>query len=654
MSIDASELNLEAEGSSRFRNLQGFPKVLRITIGILVPISGLMYVLNVPYYLTGISVFPQQFLGVLLSFILVYVYLMLPASPKLVHNPKVPWYDWLLIVASLCGGFYVTIFYPTLLMTMGVINTQALLFGGAMIIAILEATRRLTGWPLLIIIVVFALYGRYGHLMPGFFATKPTSWPRLVNQLYLGTNFVFGTALQTAGAVVFAFVLFGQFLFGTGGAKFLLDLAQASMGKYRGGPAKIAVVASGLMGTLSGSAVGNVAAIGVVTIPLMKRTGYPAYFAAGVEAVSSTGGVIMPPVMGAAAFIMAQLLGIPFYEVALAAVIPAVLYYMGEFIQVDLRAAKDGMKGIPKVDLPSLKQTVIEGWIYILPIMVLVYGLFTLRLPAELAAIYAILALMVVASIKPSTRNFWRNLPALLEGTTIGLLEVVVVCSAAGLVIGIMSYTGLGVSFSQILVEAAGGSLILLAILTAVASTILGMGMPITACYLFLAALAAPAMVKLGVPPILAHLFVFYFGAYSFLTPPVAMAVYVSAAIAKASFMKSAWQAMKLAVAGYIVPFMFIYKPALVFMGTPVGIVIAITEGVLAVFSLAVAAEGYLRKPLNWIERILYLIAACAFIFPGWSSDVVGFVLIAGLLFSTYYFKRLKNDNGIPPASGTM
>ncbi len=644
MSIDVSELNLEAEGSSRFRKLKGFPNWLRVAIGILVPVCGLAYVLNVPFYLTGTTVFPQQFLGLLLGLVLVYVFLMLPARPKLAYNSNVPWYDWLLALAGLAGGLYVAVLYPTLIITMGVVSIPSLIFGGAAIIAILEATRRLTGWPLLIIIAVFALYGRYGYLLPGFLATKPTTWARLTNQLYLGADFVFGTALQTVGAVVFAFILFGQFLFSTGGAKFLLDLAQASMGKYRGGPAKVAIVASGLMGTLSGSAVGNVAAIGVVTIPLMKRTGYPAFFAGGVEAVSSTGGVIMPPVMGAAAFIMAQLLGVPYYQVALVAAIPAVLYYMGEFIQVDLRAAKEGMKGIPKANLPSMKRTLIEGWVYILPIIVLVYGLFTLRLPAELAAVYTVLALIVVATIKPSTRKFWRSLPSILDSTTMGLLEVVVISAAAGLVIGIMSYTGLGISFSQILVQASGGSLLLLAVLTAIASSILGMGMPITATYLFLATLAAPAMVKMGVPPILAHMFVFYFGAYSFLTPPVCMAVYASSAIAKAPMLKTAWQAMKLAIAGYIVPFIFIYKPAMVLMGSPVQVAVAIIEAVLAVFCLAVAAEGFLRKRLTRIERMLYLITALAFFVPGWASDIVGFVLLMLLLLFNYRSKDVVNS----------
>lgn len=638
MAIDSNELNFEAEGASRFRKLKGVPKILQMFFGVMTPLTGLAFILDLPYHLAGVTLYSQQFLGLFLSFILGYIYLALPASPRL-KKTKVPWYDWVLATLSLVGGLYVAIYYNQLLFKIGLVDPLTVTIGALMIVTILEATRRLTGWPLIIIVAVFALYGRYGYLLPGFLATKPVTWPRLINQLYLGSEFVFGTALQTAGVIVLAFVLFGQFLFGTGGAGFLLNLAQSTMGKYRGGPAKIAIVASALFGTLSGSPVANVAAIGVVTIPLMKRTGYQGYFAGAVEAVSSTGGTIMPPVMGAAAFIMAQLLGLPYYQVALVALVPAVLYYLGEFIQVDLRAAKEGLTGIPKEELPPLGKTLITGWIYILPIAVLVYGLFGMGLRAELAAMYSLGMLLVIALIVPSTRSFWRKIPKILEETTTGLLEVAVVCATAGLVIGIVSYTGLGLSFSRILTELGGGNLLLLAILTAIASTILGMGMPVTATYLFLAVLAAPAMVKFGVPPILAHMFVFYFGAYSFLTPPVCLAVYAAASIANAPMLKTAWQAMKLASAGYIVPFIFLYKPAMVFMGSPLDVTLAIADGLLAVFALAVSAEGYFRRHLRGVERLLYLVVAISLFVPGWISRVVGLVLF-GLLMGYNYLAR--------------
>jgi TRAP transporter 4TM/12TM fusion protein len=633
------DLNLDAEGAARFRKLTGIPKYIQLVTGIGVPLIGIAAILDIPFWLTGKTLYPQQFLGALLGMVMVYVYMVLPASPKRTA-PNVPWYDWILAAISLMSGLYVAVFYHTLLIEIGLVQPLTVTIGALMMVAILEACRRLTGWPLVIIVLIFILYGKFGYLLPGILETKQISWSRLINQLFIGFEFVFGTALLTAGMIVLAFVLFGNFLTGTGGSQFILDISQALLGNYRGGPAKIAIVASGLFGTLSGSAVGNVASTGIMTIPLMKRTGYKGYFAGAVEAVSSTGGCIMPPVMGAAAFIMAEFLGMPYWEVALVAVIPALLFYLGEFIQVDLRAAREGLKGIPKEQLPSVRKTLIEGWVYLLPVAVLVYSLFGMGLRAEIGAMYAIGTLLVLAIVMPSLRGFWRNVPRILEDCTKGMLEVAVVCAAAGMVIGVISYTGLGLSFSRILVDLGGGNLLFLGILTAIASTILGMGMPVTATYLFLAVLAAPALVSVGVEPILAHLFVFYFGVYSFLTPPVCLAAYAAASIAKAPMMKTAWQAMKLAVAGYIVPFIFIYKPAMVFIGEPVEIAVAIVEGILAVITLAIAVEGYFGRPLNFVLRILLVVDSLAFFVPGWESRVLAFVLLFALLAYNYITER--------------
>ncbi len=629
-------IRLETEPGLRFRTLQGPARWLQFLLGVSAPLSGLAFILDVPYHLTGTSLFPQQYLGLFSALVLAYAFLSVPLRPDR-RGQKVPWYDWLLAAIGLAGGLYVAAFYGQLLMELGLLSPFKVLLGSLVILALLEATRRLLGWPLLIVVLLFALYARFGYLLPGFLAAKEISWARLVNQLYLGSEFMFGTALQTAGLVVLSFVLLGQFLFNTGAANFLLNFAQALMGRYRGGPAKITIAASGLFGTLSGSAVGNVAAIGIVTIPLMKRTGYSSYFAGAVEAVSSTGGCIMPPVMGAAAFIMAELLHLPYSQVVLVAVVPAVLYYLGEFIQVDLRAAKKGLRGIPRAELPSLGGTVKAGWIYFIPAAVLVYGLFWWNLRAELAAIYSLGALLLLALLWPATRGSLKRVFRILEEVTCGMLEVTVVCAAAGLIIGVVSYTGLGLSFARILTSLGEGNLLLVAAITALASIILGMSMPVTASYLFLAVLAAPAMVNLGVPPILAHLFVFYFAAYSFLTPPVCVAVYAAASIARAPMLQTAWQAMKLAAAGYIVPFIFIYKPEMVLMGPPLEVALAIIDGLLAVAALAVAAEGYFRRPLGRLERTFYLAASLAFFVPGWGSRLAALVLLALLLVYNLY-----------------
>ncbi|MDD3653624.1 MAG: TRAP transporter fused permease subunit [Desulfotomaculaceae bacterium] len=452
----------------------------------------------------------------------------------------------------------------------------------------------------------------------------------------MGSEFLFGIALQTAAMIVFSFILFGHFLFGTGGASFLINLAQALMGRFRGGAAKICIVASTLMGTLSGSAVGNVAAVGVLTIPMMKRVGYPAHFAGGVEAVSSTGGCIMPPIMGAAAFIMAQFLGIPYATVALAALVPALLYYISIFIQVDLRAAKIGLKGMSKEEVPSLTKTLKDGWIYIIPVLVLLFCLFALFLRESVAALYSLAALLLVVLCRKDVRKQLKNSLNILEETTQGMLEVTVICAAAGLVVGVITYTGLGLSLCRVLTDFGGGNLLLLAILTALASIVLGMGMPVTASYLLLAVLVAPAMEQLGVPALLAHMFVFYYGTLSFLTPPVCLAAYAAASIANAPMMPTAWQAIKLGIAAYIVPFIFLFKPGLLLIGSTGDVVLSILDGVLGIAAVAIGVEGHLRRDLSMLERALFIIAGIILLIPGWWSRIVGFGLFVLITVFVY------------------
>ncbi len=631
------------EGVARFRTLTGLPRHLQGVAGGLAPLLGIVFILDLPARVTSVSLFPQQAAAAFLGLTLWYLFLSVPAGPAS-SRTQVPWFDWLLAAIGLAGGLYVAFLYDELLIELGLLKPFKIVLGLLVIIAILEATRRLAGLAIVIIVLVFAAYGGYGYLLPGMLRTKPTSWARIISQLYLGQDFLFGTALQTAVAVVFAFVLFGQMLFGCGAATFLLHVAQAVMGRYRGGPAKIAVVASALFGTLSGSAVGNVAAVGVVTIPLMKGSGYSATFAAAVEAVSSTGGCIMPPVMGAAAFIMAELLGISYAKVAMAAAVPAVLYYLGQFIQIDLRATRLKLHGMPRATLPPLFATLRAGWMYVIPAVALVWTLFAWHVRPELAAMYALAALLFVAPFNRVSRGVFRQTMRLLEDALRAMLEVTVICAAAGLVIGIVSYTGLGLSVSRLLTSAGQGHLLLLAVLTAMASIVLGMGMPVTASYLFLAILAAPALVAVGVPPLLAHLFVFYFGAYSFLTPPVCLAVYAAASIAGAPMLPTAWQAIKLAATGYIVPFIFLYKPGMVLDGDATTIGLALFDSVFAVWALAVAAEGYLGRPLPSWERIAYLAASLVLFVPGWTSRVLGLLMLAALYgHAVYNWRRAES-----------
>lgn len=624
---------------------KGALRYLETAIALAAPIVGLVAVLDVPLYLTGVSLFSQQYLALFWGLVSALVFLTVPASKKQ-RQGGARWYDLILAGASICAGVYVAVWYPQLLTTLGVIDTKRVILGIAAVIVVLESTRRLTGWPLVVIVAVFILYARFAHLFPGPLEGRGLSWARLITQLYLGADFLYGSPLRIAAMVVFGFVLFGQFLFSTGGGDFFVKLAEGAMGRQRGGPAKAAVVASSLFGTISGSAVANVASVGVVTIPLMKKTGYPPIFAGAVEAVSGTGGCIMPPVMGAAAFIMAEFLGVPYATVAMAAIVPAILYYLGDFMQIDLRAAKLGLKGLPPEEVPPLGKTLLKGWFFLIPIAVLVYALFILYLRPELSALVATAALLVVAAAKKDVRPTltFANLVAALRGVTKAMLEITVVCAAAGFIVGIVAYTGLGFSLSAMLAQLSGENLLLLAILTAGVSTILGMGMPVTACYILLAALAAPAMVKLGVDPLLAHLFIFYFGTFSFLTPPVCLAVYAASSIAGSPVMATGIQAMKLAIAGYLVPFIFLYKPGLALLGSAGDVAWSLFDGVLATILLACALEGYLLRPMRLPERIALAAAGILLFVPGWETRVAGLVIAAPVLLLQWQGRRHKAE----------
>jgi TRAP transporter 4TM/12TM fusion protein len=615
-------------------------KFLENLIGVLVTALGLAAVLDLPMLVAHASVFPQQYLGAFWGLVscLTFITYRASASSESASSGATPWYDYLLGAVSLGIGLYVAYAYPDIVDTIGLLTRERTVLGVLAILIVMETTRRAAGWPLVIIIGVFVLYGRFGEMFPGALATTGLGWARLINLLFLGTDSLFGAPLRIANLVVFAFILFGQILFVTGGGDIFLKLAQATMGRYRGGPAKAAVVASAMFGSISGSAVANVASTGVITIPLMKRTGYSPAFAGAVEAVASTGGAIMPPVMGAAAFVMTEFLGISYGAVVLAAILPALTYYATLLVQIDLRAIHKGLKGVPAEDLPPIRPVLREGWIFLVPIAVLVCTIFFLNTEVAKAALYACASNILVVALRPSARRelMPRRLIALCRDLAQSMVQITVVCAAAGFVVGLVAYTGLGVSLAEALLDLAGKNLLLIAFGIAGASIVLGMGMPATACYILVAVLMAPALIGAGVPPLLAHLFVFYFGNFSFLTPPVALAVYAAASIAGAPFLPTCWQAMRLAMAGYIVPFIFLYKPGMALMGPGVEIIGAIFDAVVAVVLLAVALEGYWYRPLAWWVRGLMGVAALLMFFPGWDTRIAGLALAAPLLFFQY------------------
>ena len=637
----------------RFRTLQGPARWLELCVLCLIPITGAMFVLEVPYYLnkwvSGVdfTIFREQFLGWFLALVLAGTFICKPAG-KNSSSTSVPWYDWLLMLAGLVVGLFIAIRYPQMAYTQAIITPTKWILGATAIVLVLECCRRLVGWILTVLVAAFVLYGRYGDLMSGLFKSRGASWERLTMYLYLDANGMLGLPLVVSSTVVMAFVLFGNVLFLSGGATVLTDFAMAAMGRFRGGPAKIAVVASSLFGSISGTAVSNVVMTGAVTIPLMKRTGYRPDVAGAIEAVASTGGQIMPPVMGVAAFIMAEFLSVPYSEVAIAALIPAMLYYIAVFFQVDLEAAKTGMKGLSRNELPRLGAVLKQGWLFLVPLAVLIYLLFGLFWAAGRAAMGGVFVGLLFAIGQRKSRMTLRGFVKLLEVTGRGLLEIGVITAAAGFIIGVLQISGLGFRFSLGLASLASGNVFVLLVLVAIACIVLGMGMPTAAVYILLAVLAVPGLVELGVDPLAAHLFVFYFGILSMITPPVCLATYAAASIAGSDFMKTAVTGMRLAVVAYVVPFLFVYSPALILKGTLFQVISAVVTAVVGAGTLGIALGGYIFGHLSMWKRVLLVLGGLGMLTPTagqgflfhWATDLTGLVLTVAVLLPQWLKRK--------------
>jgi TRAP transporter 4TM/12TM fusion protein len=626
-------------GGSRFRRPGGIFGYWEDILLVSVPVMGMISILNFPLYF-GLSFYIQQYLSVFFGLIMALVFILVPFK-KEAPRDRLPCYDLVLSTLGLMVGIYLALYYKEIVVELGLLVPSRVVLGTIAIVLVLEASRRVLGWPFLTIVLLFMFYALFTFLFPGRLYGKGVTWPRLATFLYLDPQGILGIAMEVAATVVFAFVFFGQALFRTGGGTFFTDSAMVLMGRYRGGPAKVAVLASSLFGTMSGSAVANVVTTGSVTIPLMKKTGYPPHFAGAVEATASSGGQIMPPIMGAAAFLMATFLGIPYVKVAVSAALPAVLYYMAVFIQVDLEAAKNGLKGLPSEMLPKLFVVFRKGWPFLIPLSVLIYALFIRMIEADRAGLYATASVFFICCLRREDRLDLKRIAKILKETGEGMLEIGVICSAAGLIIGIVSLTGLGFTFSQALVSLAGGSTLLLLILGAAGAIILGMGMTVTAAYLLMVILIAPALIQLGIAPLNAHLFVFYFAVMSFLTPPICLAVYAAASLADADMMKTAFQAIKLGVAAYIVPFLFAYHPSLLLQGNILEIIHATITAMIGISLVAVGIEGFLFRELNWLKRVLLILGGLGCMIPGWKSDLIGLALGIPIVILEWKANRL-------------
>jgi TRAP transporter 4TM/12TM fusion protein len=554
---------------------------------------------------------------------------------------KRPWPNLLTGLAGLALCAVLAYRYPQLSTELTSRPLDGVLMSAALALLVLEGVRRMAGFSLVGFTLGGVAYSMVGHHLPGVFAARPVDFTRLLVYLGLDTNALLGTSLQIAIIVVVPFILLGHLLGRCGGSEFFTDLARAWMGRYRGGSAKVAVVGSALFGTISGSAVANVSAVGVVTIPLMKRSGFPPQVAAAIEAVGSTGGQLMPPVMGAAAFLMAEVLQVPYVEVMIAAIIPALLYYLALFFQVDVEAAKRGIAGEPREKLPRMREVLRAGWYFPLPFVALVYALVEWNWPAEYAALAAA-AILVVLSLAFGYKGQRVPLGDVLKAvvsTGAAVVDLILICAVAGMFIGILNITGLAFGLTLQLLTITGQSLPAMLALTAVMAIVLGLGLPTVGVYIIMATLIAPALVKVGVAPMAAHMFLLYFGIMSMVTPPVALSAFAAANIAGADVDKTGWTATRIGWAAYIVPFLFAVSPSLLMRGDPLAIAWALLTAALGIWLGTVGVVGYLRHALSPPVRALFVVAGVLALvpsdmFPGavytdFAGLAIGAVLVA-------------------------
>jgi TRAP transporter 4TM/12TM fusion protein len=596
----------------------------------------------------GLLLFNEQFLAGMLALGLALVYLSQPMR-RGAPRPFVPWYDWILATLGLIAGGYLAVRFPTLSEEMTSRPLDGLIVAFIIIPLVIEALRRMVGSALVIVIICFLAYAMVGHLVPGQLAGRPVKLTQLAYYLAWDPGSMLGLPMMVATTIVIAFIFLGQLLFASGGSAFFTDIALALMGRYRGGSAKIAITASSLFGMISGSAVSNVASVGVITIPLMRRGGYPAHIAAAIEAVASTGGQLMPPVMGAAAFLMAEFLQVPYRDVAIAAALPALLYYYALFIQADLLAARVGITRLEDTQIPAIGSVLKRGAHFLLPFVVLIVALFWLNWSPELSAL-AGAALLVVNGMLigyGDKRLSLRDIVKALHSTGMASLDLIMITAAAGFIIGVLNITGLSFSLTLMLVHVGSGNILVLLLLAAIVSIVLGMGMPTVGVYVLLATLVAPAMVQVGLSPMASHMFVMYFGMMSMITPPVALAAYAAASLAQTDAMKTGWAAVRFGWIAYIIPFLFVRAPSLLLEGGIMSVVLATLTALAGVWMICAAFAGYSTRPIGWAARIAFGIAGLLMFIPadaiphgGW-TDVAGLVLGAGLIGRDIFAARL-------------
>lgn len=624
--------------SAEFVRTRGVQKPLRLAIeglAFLLIVVAAAYAMNAHIYL-GISILSQQFFGLVLGISLFVTLLLFPAG-KRCRMDGAPWYDIALALVGLVCGGYIIIFFPTLILRLTELTATKVFFGVVTIALVVESCRRLYGWILPVIAIIFMLYAVFADYAPGILETRPIPWQRMSVELLLSDQGMLGVILAIVATIVLVFILFGHMLFSMGGGTLFTDLALAGLGRYRGGPAKVAVVASGLFGSISNSAVANVVITGSVTIPMMKRIGYKPAVAGAVEATASTGGLVMPPVMSAVAFVMAEYLQMPYGQIVLAAALPAILYYAALLIQVDLEAGRTGMKGLPRNEIPRVWPVLRKGWAFLLPLPVLIYTLVWELWQPETAGMFATFVLLVCGYwyVRDKPLGWWYRTVA---QAGVQSTEIIIVGLLVGIILGTSSMTGLSFTLTEPLLMLGKISALLLLMATAVVSLIMGMGLPGIAIYFMQVTLIVPALVEFGILPISAHFFIFYFGVFSLITPPVAVAAIAAAGIAKASPMKTGIEATKLGAIAFIVPFLFVYSPSLLAQGPWSLVAVNFMTALFGVLALSIALRAYFMQAVSLLGRALFFAGAVGLLLPVdihplfWIVNAAAFVLVCGLL----------------------
>lgn len=630
------------DSESRYRRFKDWKKYLIIVISV-------AFCLFQLYSILSGKITAQVVRATHLAFVMALAYLLFPMK-KDMPKDKLPWYDVIIAIVGACSWLYISINFDSLVRMAGIYNTTDIIIGIVGILILFEACRRIVGTPILIISLVFIVYALFGAYAPGFLNHRGYSIQRLVSHLYYNTEGIMGTPIGASATFIFLFIFFGALLDKTGIGQFFIDICNAIAGSYDGGPAKVAVLTSAMFGTVSGSSVSNTVGTGSFTIPMMKSLGYRPEFAGAVEASASTGGQLMPPIMGAASFLMAESLGIPYKEVAKAAIIPAILYFTGIFIMVHLEAKKTGLKGLSRDSLPKIGELLMKKGYLVIPLATIIY-FFVLGKTAIYAGLMGIIAAGLVAIINSIVdiilkreRSFTFNdlIDVFVNGAR-NIISVAVACAMAGIIIGVITLTGLGLKIGAGLISISGGISILLLMLTMISSIILGMGVPTTANYLITSTIAAGAIIGLGFEPLAAHMFVFYFGIIADVTPPVALAAMAGAAIAKSDPLKTGFEATKLSIGAFIIPYMFIFNPQILMINTTfVEVIPILITSLIGMFGVSAGLDGYVFRKCNFIERILFIVAGLLSIYPEFYTDIIGIGLIAALIILQIITRKKK------------